>query len=148
MKTNLLILGAIILTIAVISCNQNSEKPTSTSQEKSEKKEADKTTEAEMTVELYCKVNNELKALLMEKYWDKFKDKTYEEAKDDYAQYIKDEQAICEKHGIIDQLDLSNFFRGNFSEIEKFQDNNPDYKDYPEYQDAKEKVVSFAFSNI
>jgi len=37
---------------------------------------------AEITLELYCNVINELRALLMENYWDQFKGKTYKEAKD------------------------------------------------------------------
>lgn len=128
--------------MATISCGQNQSKTESTEQKKEMAKA--KPEKAEMTVELYCKVSNEEKALLMEKYWDKFKGKTYEDVKDIYAQYQKEEDAIYEKHGIENKLDMSNFFRSNWKEIEEFQKNNPENKDYPEYQDAKKKMASFA----
>lgn len=128
--------------MTTISCSQNQSESETTGQ-KEEKTEA-KAKKAEMTVELYCKVTNAEKALLMEKYWDKFKNKSYEEVKDVYEQYEKDENAIHEKYGIEESIKLMHFFRSNWKEIEEFQKDNPENKDYPEYQEAKEKMVSFA----
>ncbi len=142
MKNLLLLVGTVALMIATVSCSQNQSK-TESIEQKEEKLKA-KPEKAEMTVDLYCKVSNEEKALLMEKYWDKFKDKSYEEVKDVYEQYQKDEDAIYKKYGIEDPLIMNNFFRSNWKEIEEFQKDNPENKDYQEYQEAKEKLISLA----
>ncbi|MFW5658321.1 MAG: hypothetical protein ACOCYF_02630, partial [Bacteroidota bacterium] len=129
MKNLLLLVGTVAFMMTNISCSQNQSESEATGQ-KEEKTEA-KAKKAEMTVELYCKVTNAEKALLMEKYWDKFKNKSYEEVKDVYEQYEKDENAIHEKYGIEESIKLMHFFRSNWKEIEEFQKDNPENKDYP-----------------
>ena len=97
-----------------------------------------------LNVEIYCDVSNEIRALLMEKYWDQFKGKSYDEVKDIYAQYLKDEDAIFTKYDLENNQDLSNYFRKYFREIEAYQATNPAYKDYKEYDKAKRKLMEFA----
>lgn len=146
MKNILLIFGVVSIAVATISCNQSPKE--SASEKKTETKKTAKSEDVELNVELYCKISNAEKALLMDKYWEKFKGKSYEEAKADFDQYQKEEDAIYEKHGIEDKLKISNFFRGHFREIAEFQKNDPDFKEYPEYADAKNKLISFAMSNV
>lgn len=142
MKKLLLLFGTAALINVAISCGQN-QSETEAIQQKEAKADV-KPEKAEITVELYCKVNNELKTLLMEKYWYRFNGKSYDDVKNDYAQYREDEDAIYGKYGIADPLELNNFFRSNFSAIGEFQKDNPENKEYPEYQDAKDKLASFA----
>ncbi len=145
MKKLMLLVGTIAFMMTIISCSQNQSKTETTKQKQEETRV--KPEKAEMTVELYCKVTNAEKALLMEKYWDKFKNKSYEEVKDVYEQYKKDEDAIHEKYGIEEPIKLMHFFRSNWKEIGEFQKDNPENKDYPEYQEAKEKMISFAMKS-
>jgi hypothetical protein len=98
----------------------------------------------ELTIETYCAVRVELRDLLMQNYWEKFKGKEYEEVKDLYDNYLEEEAAIYEKHGIEDPLDLNDFFREHFAAVEEYQRNNPDYIDYPEFSDARMALASFA----
>ncbi len=123
--------------------------PEKESGKKSEKKaKTEKKEKKKLDVKTYCKVVNEERAILMEKYWDKFKGKSYEEAKDIYADYQKEVDAVYKKYGIENKLDISNYFRGNFREIQAFQKNNPEYKEYDEYNDAKRKLIEFASARI
>lgn len=134
----------ITLAIFLISLSCGSPQETKDDSKKPQKEEKAKKEKQELDVETYCKISNELRALLMEKYWQKFKGKTYEEAKDIYANYLEEEDAIFKKYGIENKLDLSSYFRIHFKEVEEFQANNPEHKDYEEYNDAKLKLISFA----
>ena len=138
-----IILTSILLGM-LISCGS----PKENSNDSQETKKEQKAKNGKLDVETYCKMSNEFRALLMEKYWEQFKGKSYEEVKDIYEKYQKEEDAIFDKYGLENKLDFSNFFRGHFKEIEAFQKTNPEYKEYEEYPDAKRKIVDFAMKSI
>lgn len=150
MKKVTLLLGVAFLSLLVWSCGESANSDTET--KKTERKEITKDdTEKkiswrEMTVELYCKINNEERALLMEKYWEKFKGKGYSEVKDIYAEYTNEEEAIIEKYNLEKRGELNNFFKYNYSEIEEYQKTNPNFIDYPDYKEAKKKILDFAMA--
>lgn len=97
----------------------------------------------EMTTEKYCTVYKDLDALMMEKYWPQFKGKEYAEVKDIYAEYDEEKKAIYEKYNV-EYNDLASYFRSNFSAVEEYRKNDPDYKTYEEKQDAKTTIAGYA----
>lgn len=146
MKKTILVLP-IVLSLIFSSCGSSDESKKS-SDKQNTKSEKVKEEKKELTIETYSALVNELRALLMEEYWEDFKGKDYEEVKDLYNEYKKDEKAIEEKYGIEDVLDISNYFRRHMKEIMEYQKNNPDFKDYPEYNDAKKKLIAFTEKEI
>jgi len=137
----------ILLSFLISSCGSNGESKKNSDQQKN-KTEKVKQDKKGLTVETYSALINEQRALLMEKYWDDFKGKDYDEVKDLYEEYKKEEEAIHEKYGIEKVLDISHYFRRNMKEIMEYQKNNPDFKDYPEYNDAKKKLFAFTKKEI
>lgn len=125
----------VLLSFVLVSCGQDS---TETKSKKAEKKDE------EITVEKYVNFYKDADALMMEKYWPKFKGKSYSEVKDLYAQYKKEENALLEKHNVEDFSDLQKFFRRNFKKVSEYRKNDPDYKEYPEMQAAKEQLMDYA----
>lgn len=142
MKRSTLII-MILLSFVFCSCGQNTEDKTGKSpkQTKSRVKKAKK---EKMTVEKYCKIKNETRKLLMEKYWIKFKGKKYSEVKDLYSQYVKEEKDIYKKYKIKKPLSLTSYFRRHFKEIDAYKAKDPEYKEYPEYAPAAKTVIEFA----
>ncbi|MFP4557541.1 MAG: hypothetical protein ACLFNU_11790 [Bacteroidales bacterium] len=133
----------IVLSFLISSCGSSDESKKSSDQQKN-KTEKVKEEKKGLTIESYSALVNEQRALLMEKYWEDFKGKDYEEVKDLYEEYKKEEEAIHKKYGIEDILDISNFFRGHMKDVMEYQKNNPDFKDYPEYDEARRKLIAFA----
>ncbi|MDA3838032.1 MAG: hypothetical protein PF574_03510 [Candidatus Delongbacteria bacterium] len=129
------------ITILFLGCGSGTEK---TDSQKSIEKKLTKVEKIELTTERYCMIIKEKKKLLMETYWDQFKGKNYEEVKDVYAQYLKEEKAIEQKYGIVKWDALSSFFRTNFKEIEEYMANDPENIEYPERPDAKKTLINFA----
>lgn len=125
----------VLLSFVLVSCGQDSSE---TKRKKVEKKYD------EVTVEKYVNFYKDADALMMEKYWPKFKGKEYSDVKDQYEQYKKEEKALLEKHNIEDFSDLQKFFRRNFKEVREYRENDPDYKEYPEMQAAKEQIIDYA----
>ncbi len=125
----------VLLSFLLVSCGQDSSE---TKSKKVEKKDT------EVTVEKYVNFYKDADALMMEKYWPKFKGKSYSEAKDLYEQYKKEENALLEKHNVEDFSDLQKFFRRNFKKVSEYRKNDPDYKEYPEMQAAKEQLMDYA----
>lgn len=138
----IVVVVAVAFSLSLIACGQKEagvEKNEPTQKKESAKKKKD-----EVTVEKYVSFYKERDALLMEKYWPKFKGKSYEDVKDLYAKYLEEEKALSEKHGIADLGDLYRFFRKNFRQVREYRENDPEYKKYPEMQDAKATLVKFA----
>lgn len=81
----------VLLSFFLTSCGQES---TETKGKKAKQKYE------EVTVEKYVNYYKEADALMMEKYWPKLKGKPYSEAKDLYAQYKKEDEALVEKYNI------------------------------------------------
>ena len=125
----------VLLSFVLISCGQDSSE---TKSKKVEKKDE------EITVEKYVNYYKEADALMMEKYWPKLKGKSYSEAKDLYEQYRKEEKALLEKYNIEDVTDLHSYFRSNFSKVREYRKNDPDYKKYPEKDEAKQQLAGYA----
>lgn len=125
------------------SCGDSSKEVTK-APEKIKKARKSKKKKSKITVEKYCSVNKELKALLMEKYWSKFKGKEYKEIKGIYNDYLNDEKKIYAKYDIKKPLRLSSFFRTHFKEVEAYNSKDPDYKKYEEYPKAKRHIISYA----
>ena len=95
-----------------------------------------------MSTETYAKIVNEQRALLVEKYWPILKGQQYDDVKDELESYLEEEKDIIEKHGFERDLDLSRYFRRNMKEVMAYQKTNPEYKEYPEYNAAKNHVVN------
>jgi hypothetical protein len=125
----------VIMSFVLVSCGQDSTE--------SKSKKADKKYE-EVTVEKYVNFYKEADALMMEKYWPKLKGKAYDEGKDLYEQYKKEEKALLEKHSIEDFSDLQSFFRRNFKEVNEYRKNDSDYKEYPEMDEARKQFIDYA----
>ena len=100
--------------------------------------------EVEITTELYCNVYKDVNKMKMEKYWEKFKDKEYEEVKDLYEEYLKEEHDILNRYGLEDFDELQSYYRNHFNEVDEYRANDPDYVEYPEYQEVKFKLADFA----
>ncbi len=146
----------------LISCGENkSDNPDSkkdaakadTVKTDTAKTDAVQTSEQNMTVEKACKLDSEQAALLMEKYWSKFKDKDYQEVKDIYKQYLKEDDAIYNKYGVstdkngFDVQDYEYWARDNKSEMKKFREENPEYDFYAKYPDfSAANVQLYKFS--
>ena len=125
----------VLLSFVLVSCGQDSSE---TKSKKAEKKDE------EVTVEKYVNFYKEADALMMEKYWPKFKGKAYSDVKDLYAQYKKEEKALLEKHNIESFSDLYQYFRKNFKKVREYRENDPDYKKYPEKDEAKQQLANYA----
>lgn len=97
----------------------------------------------ELTVEKYVNYYKEANILLMEKYWEQFKGKKYSEVKDIYFDYLEEEKALLGKYNIDSKLDLTAFFNLMMPDIEEYRANDPDYKRYPEYSEAKGTLVDY-----
>ena len=52
----------------------------------------------EMTTEKWCKIQKELADIGINKYFNAFIDKEYEEMAESYVQYVKDSQAVYKKY--------------------------------------------------
>ena len=105
----------------------------------------------EMTPEKYCKLDLEKAQLLMDKYWNTFKDKDYADVKDEYAQYEKDLAAINKKYGIKDEQKLVYWARDHRTELKKYRADHPDYDIYslyPEFADANVKLYHYAMAEF
>jgi len=152
MKKVTLVFSIAILSVLLWSCGESTNKETETT--KTEKKEItkenpdQKITWKEMTVELYCKINNEERALLMDKYWEKFKGKDYSEVKDIYNEYDNENKALITKYNLKNRGVLNKFFKYNYSEIEEYKKTDPNNIEYPEYVEAKKKVLDLSMVNV
>lgn len=143
MKRHSLILPLVLSLLLLASCGSK-ENPDKAETKKEVQTKKAQTPEEGLTVEKYCKLTNETRTLLMEEYWEQFKGKPFAEVKDLYEQYQEDEEAIHKKYGIEDVLDISNYFRSHFKEIEEYRQNDPDFVEYPEYDDARRVLADFA----
>ena len=143
MKKNILIPG-ILCALLFYSCGGSDTKSDSTSESPTVEKE--KAQEFIMTPESYVKIRIDLRKLMMEEYWPQFKGKEYAEIKDIYEEYLVEKEAIYAKHGLDDPGEMSNYFRGHFSEIEEYQKTDPNYKEYPDYSEAKLAFGSLAIA--
>jgi hypothetical protein len=146
MKKVTLLVAAVVLSAFLWSCSSGSQenKAIEKKVEKTEKTETKKIGSRDLTVELYSKIINEQRELLMGKYWEQLKGKEYNEVKDKYAEYKKEDDAIIAKYNLDNELVLSSFFRSNYSEVEKFRKSDPNAKEYPEYNDAKNKMIDLS----
>lgn len=143
MKKVTILVAIAFLSAFLCSCGSDSQ-DAKTDDKKVEKSEAKKIGSSDLTVELYSKIINEQNDLLMGKYWDQFKGKDYQDVKDIYAAYKNEDDAIIVKYNLKDGLVLSSFFRSNFREVEDYRKNDPEAKEYPEYNDAKRKMIDLA----
>jgi hypothetical protein len=148
---NFQLLSLILALFVIVSCGEKNDSDQEEATPNDETQVAEQETveteeaeEVEVTTELYCNVYKEINAIKMEKYWDKFKDKEYEEVKDVYEDYLKEEQTILEKYGLEGFGDLQSYFREHFKEIEEYRANDPEYVEYPNYQEVKFKLAEFA----
>lgn len=132
----------VVFSMVVFSCGSGENAKRESSSRKS------KDMGKEMTIETYAKIVNEQRALLVEKYWPKFKDQNYEDVKNELESFLEEEKDIIEKYGFDRDFDLPVYFRRNMKEVMTYQKSNPDYKDYPEYGDAKNKVVSLMMKKV
>lgn len=146
MKKVTLLVTAVVLSAFLWSCGNGSQdnKAVEKKVDKTEKTEKVKIGSRDLTVELYSKIINEQRKLLMENYWEQFKEKEYNEVKDKYAEYKKEDDAIIVKYNLENELVLSSFFRSNYSKIEEYRKNDSDAKEYPEYNDAKNKMIDLS----
>jgi hypothetical protein len=131
----------------MLVCSCGSGTNTDSNNEKTENKKSAKSEKKEMTIELYSKIVNERRALLMEKYWPKFKENNKEENQKLFKKYIEEEKDILENHGFARDYDLSRYFRKNMKEVMKYQKTNPEFVEYPEYGEAKRATIDLAMSN-
>lgn len=136
----------LILAMFAIGCGGNSGE-TEATEEKAAVNEKAKPEKVELTVELYCKINDEDRALMME-YWPIFKDKPYEDIKPQLVEYMAKDDEILVKYGIEDPLDMGNFFRYNFAEIEEYNKTNPDYKEYADYNEAHMGIADLVYKRV
>ncbi len=133
---------SLVFSILAFSCSSGDS--TKGDNEKTTNKKNVETEKADMTIELYAKIVNEQRALLVEKYWPQFKGKDREENRDLYNKYIKEKGDILEKHGFDRDYELSRYFRNNTKEVMKYQRANPDFIEYPEYGEAKMAIIDMA----
>ena len=139
------IIFAIMLSFLVFSCGQDSavEKKDTTKKVRIAKSKKNK---KKMTVERYCKIRGELRALLMEKYWSKLKGKKYSEVKDIYDEYLNDEKSIYAKNNIEKPLEFNTFIRGNYKKVQEYSKTNPDYKVYEDFPAAVRMTLDFTMA--
>ncbi|NOR44227.1 MAG: hypothetical protein GQ534_01470 [Candidatus Delongbacteria bacterium] len=131
------------ITIIFLGCGGESKKENSV---KPAVKKTAKVEKIKLTTERYCMIYKKKDKLLMETYWKQFKGKKYEEVKDIYAQYKEEDKAIDQKYKTGRWDALSAFFRRNFKEIKEYRASDPEYIEYPEYQEAKNLLVDFSFA--
>jgi len=53
-------------------------------------------------------------------------------------------KALLEKHNIESFSDLYQYFRKNFKKVREYRENDPDYKKYPEKDEAKRQLANYA----
>ena len=58
----------------------------------------------ELTEEKYCMIQKEIADLGINKYFDVFNNKVYNEMKESYVQYVKEVKGIYEKYNTTDEL--------------------------------------------
>ncbi|MFO7863538.1 MAG: hypothetical protein R6U85_06025 [Salinivirgaceae bacterium] len=140
MKKQIVFIG-IAISMLVYSCGSDPKKDSSnekTAKTKSEKKE--------MSTEVYAKIVNEQRALLMEKYWPKLQENSEKENENLYEEYNEEMKDILEKYGFDREYDLPRYFRRNMKEVMKYQKTNPDFIDYPDFGKAKTKIIDIGMS--
>jgi hypothetical protein len=108
--------------------------------------------EKEMTIETACELDNELATLLMQNYWDKFKDKDYKDVKDIYEQYLKEKDAIYTKYGVstdkhgFNLQDYTYWKMDNRADMKKYRKEHTEfdfYVNFPEFLDANTKTSTY-----
>ncbi len=139
------LLFAVMLSFTVFSCGQDStvEKKDTTKKVRTAKSKKNK---KKMTVERYCKIRGELRALLMEKYWPKLKGKKYSEVKDIFDEYLNDEKLIYARNNIVKPNNFNTFVRGNYAKIQEYSKTNPDYKEYKDFPAATRMTIDFTMA--
>jgi hypothetical protein len=102
---------------------------------KENEKAGEKSRRAEITAELYCKMQHEMVAIGVERYYGSLVDREYKDVKEFYLRYKNEREALYEKYNV-EEADV-NSFRSNFSqEIMDYLKEHPELKwnDTPEKQ--------------
>lgn len=128
------VLVLILVSFLIVSCSQVSSEPHVKQKE---------IRNGELTVEKYVNYYKEANILLMEKYWPQFKGKKHSEVKDIYFKYLEEDKSLLEKYHIVSKLDLAAFYYLHMFDIEEYRANDPDYKRYPEYSEARRTLEDY-----
>jgi hypothetical protein len=128
------VLVLILVSFLIVSCSQVSSEPHA--KQKEIRNEG-------LTVEKYVNYYKEANALLMEKYWPQFKGNKYNKVKDTYFQYLEEDKALLKEYEIDSKLDLAAFYYMHMFDIEEYRANDPDYKRYPEYSEARRTLEDY-----
>ena len=134
MKKNLPLLLAII--IIFLGCTQkNTENNTDTIKNY-------QLSDTLMTVEKYADMDFELATMLMEKYYDKFKDKKYEDVKEIYANFLIEKDFIYKKYGITDAKKNSVWSKKNKAELKDYRKAHPEINYFKKFSNFKEANIA------
>lgn len=128
------VLVLVMVSLLFLSCSQVSSEPHVKQKERGDEG---------LTVEKYVNYYKEANNLLMEKYWPQFKGKKYYKVKDAYSQYLEEDKALLKEYDIDSKLDLAAFYYLHMFEIEEYRANDPDYKRYTEYSEARRTLEDY-----
>lgn len=127
----------IALTIIFLSCTKNNDKPLKDYQ----------VPDSVMTVEKYADMDFELASILCIDYYEKLKDKEYDEVKNIYAEFLKDKDAIYKKYGVTDPHQNAVWAKKHIKELKEYRKNHQEinyYTKYPDFRDANVTIYRLA----
>jgi len=102
-----------------------------------------------MTVEKYADMDFELASKLCENYYEKLKEKEYEEVKDIYKNFLEDKNSIYKKYNVTNAQKNSVWARNNKVELKTYREAHPEInylKKYPDFKDANIVIYNLAKS--
>ena len=125
----------IIITIIFIGCTQKK------SENNIDSVKSYQLSDSIMTVEKYADMDFELASMLFEKYYDKFKDKKYEEVNDLYSNFLKDKNSIYKKYGVTDAQKNSIWARKHKVELKAYREEHPEINYFKKFSDFKDANI-------
>ncbi len=125
----LTVLFCFIFTLAITSCGSKEGK-----EAKEGDKEAKKSERIEITPELYCKLQHEMVAIGIEKYYEGLVDKEYKDVREIYLRYRNEREARYEKYKV-EEADVNSYKSSYGDEIRNFLKENPELR----WNDTEEK---------
>ena len=125
----------IAITIIFIGCTQKKAENNTTTISK------ESLADSVMTIEKYCNMDFELATMLMENYYDKLKDKKYEEVKYLYNTFLENKDATYKKYGVTDKQKTAIWAKQNKKKLKEYRLEHFEINYYEKYPDFKEANI-------
>ena len=135
----IIVLFCLAFVLSVTSCGSKEGKETEEGE-----KEAKKSERVEITTKLYCKLQHEMVAIGVEKYYKELVGKEYKDVREIYLRYKNEREALYEKYKVEEAA--VNSYRSSYkNEISDYLKDHPEYR----WNDTEEKQrFNLTYANL